>query len=187
MLRKLSIFASAGLLVASLLVAQSSPAAATGYTPPPFGPTCEVHEFGEGVQPPLWLWFVDPLCVEYQKRDITFDNGGAVAFLFAEPSRFLLATGPCRYWQQDHWSIQVTTGATPIVTWDGNYWFDKHLRYAAAHLANFRINGASVGIGDVVIALQDYAPELATALSEYGSTYGETGMSSSLPFSLRCP
>lgn len=187
MRRRIAVFL-ASLMV--MLTAVSAPAQAaqlsSGYTPPPFGPTCTVYQFGEGEQPPLWMWALDPLCVEYSKRDITFDNGGALMFLLAEPSRFAIATPSCRYWQQDHWSVQTTQGAVPIVTWDGNYWFDKKTRVAAAKINNFRINGVSVGIGDVVIALQNDFPELAAFLSEYGTEHGETGLSVSLPYDLWC-
>lgn len=170
------------------LATPTMPAAAAtgGYTPPPFGATCTVHQFGEGEQPPLSLWWEDPLCVEYQKRDITFDNGGALTFLLAEPSRFAIALPTCRYWQTDHWSVQSSTGATPYVTWDGSYWFDKRARVAAARLTNFRIEGQTAGIGDVVQALQADYPELAAALAAYGTEHGETGLSTELPYSLWC-
>ncbi len=69
---------------------------------PPFAATCTVHEFGEGVAPPLSGIPDDPLCVEYAKRDITVTDGGAVRFLAAEPARVsrrgaevpVLAAGP---------------------------------------------------------------------------------------------
>ncbi|MFC0626025.1 hypothetical protein [Kribbella deserti] len=157
-----------------------------GYLDPPFGATCEIHRFGEGEWPPLELWTRNPLCVEYSKRDITADNGGALRFLLAEPSRFAIAIPSCRYWQQDHWSVQTTTGAVAIVSWDGSYWFDKRDRIAAARLTNFRINGTTVGIGDVVLALRADFPELAAALSVYGTEHGETGLAAALPYSLWC-
>src|SRR5438132_12466274 len=70
------------LLLAFVAVAraQSSP-----FVGPPFAGQCTVHHFGEGVAPPLDACTDDPLCVEYDKRDITASNGGAVDFLAAEP------------------------------------------------------------------------------------------------------
>ncbi|MFC7247504.1 hypothetical protein ACFQO7_34010 [Catellatospora aurea] len=177
------------MLLSAAAPAQADPAAQTvtgGYTPPPFGPTCEIHRFGEGERPPLSLWLHDPLCVEYSKRDITFDNGDALTFLLAEPSRLVLAGPACRYWQQDHWSVQVSEGATALVAWDGNYWFDKKLRTAAVHLANFRVNGHTAGVGDVVVALAPQFPQLAQALAAYGTEHGESGVSVALPYSLWC-
>ncbi|MEW2384658.1 hypothetical protein AB0873_21565 [Micromonospora sp. NPDC047707] len=157
-----------------------------GYTPPPFGAGCVVHRFGEGEWPPVRLWFTDPLCVEYEKRDITADNGGALRFLLAEPSRFALAATTCRYWQQDHWSVQRSRGATPLVAWDGSYWFDRRARLAALRLTNFRVAGRTAGVGDVVAALADDHPELARALARYGASPGETGLAVTLPRSPWC-
>src|SRR5919198_365589 len=86
------------------------PARAIGADPlapfvePPFTSACgAIHHFGEGVAPPIDGCAFDPLCVEYEKRDITATNGGAIDFLAAEPARFAIAIPKCRYWQQDHW------------------------------------------------------------------------------------
>ena len=168
------------------MTAAGAHAVPDGYSDPPFGAACEIHRFGEGEWPPLELWNRNPLCVEYAKRDITVDNGGALRFLLAEPSRLAIALPSCRYWQQDHWSVQTTTGAVAIVSWDGSYWFDKRNRFAAARLTNFRLNGTTVGIGDAVLALRDDLPELAAALSAYGTDHGETGLATDLPYSLWC-
>ncbi|MER6434348.1 hypothetical protein ABT272_42895 [Streptomyces sp900105245] len=124
--------------------------------------------------------------MEYSKRDITFDDGGALRFLVAEPSRFALAMVTCRYYQKDHWSVQTTDGARALVTWDGQYWWDKTSQQAGARLSNFRIHGTSVGIGDAVAALRPVFPQLADMLDKYGTDAGETGLTASLPFDLRC-
>lgn len=178
--------ALAATLTATPAPAHASQLATGGYTPPPFAAGCTVYQFGEGETPPLWLWLLDPVCVEYSKRDITLDNGGALRFLLAEPARFALAAPACRYWQQDHWSVQTSQGAVAIVAWDGNYWYDKRAQVAAMRLANFRINGTTVGIGDAVIALRDQFPDLAQALADYGTHHGETGLTATLPYSLWC-
>ncbi|MFJ4847099.1 MULTISPECIES: hypothetical protein [unclassified Streptomyces] len=177
--------------VAAALVAltvAAGPAAATEpYTEPGFTDACAWHSYGEGETPDPWLWLTDPVCVEYSKRDITLDNGGAIRFLLAEPSRFALALPVCRYYQRDHWSVQATTGAVPYVTWNGRYWFDKRARRAAMRLTDFRVDGVSVGIGDVVTALRPRLPEVADVLAAYGDEAGETGLAISLPYSLFCP
>ena len=85
-------------------------AAVGPFTEPSFSAGCVWHSYGEGQQPSAWLMFTDPLCVEYAKRDITVDDGGALRFLLAEPSRFAVALTTCRYYQKDHWSVQATTG-----------------------------------------------------------------------------
>jgi hypothetical protein len=155
--------------------------ATTPYTDPPFGPRCSWHVFDEGERPPWWLYFEDPLCVEYSKRDITLDNGGWLRFLLAEPSRFAIAIPSCRYWQRDHWSVQVSTGAPPLVSWDGSYWFDKRRGVLAAKLTGFQVAGVTVGAGDAALALRPYFPELADAIAAYGSATGETGLVVSIP------
>lgn len=87
-------------LLAGAGPAHAAPPAATptstvgGYTPPPFADGCTVHRFGEGEWPPLWLWFTDPLCVEYAKRDITADNGGALRFLLAARTASSVTSSP---------------------------------------------------------------------------------------------
>ncbi|MFF3313767.1 hypothetical protein [Streptomyces sp. NPDC002952] len=171
-------------------VREQSPAAASPtvapFTEPGFAGTCAWHRFGEGEVPPWWLMFTDPLCVEYSKRDITADNGGALRFLVAEPARVALSLMTCHYYQQDHWSVQSTSGATPVVAWDGQYWWDKSELRAGARLTNFRVNGHTVGIGDAATALRAEYPDLSRALGEYGSAAGETGLTVALPFSVRC-
>ncbi|MEU2622098.1 hypothetical protein ABZ642_28900 [Streptomyces sp. NPDC007157] len=157
------------------------------FTEPGFAATCTWHNFGEGEQPPLWLMFENPLCVEYSKRDITFDDGGALRFLVAEPSRFAITMLTCHYYQKDHWSVQATNGAVPYVTWDGQYWWDKTDRRAGARLTHFSVNGQTVGIGDAVAALRaSNFDNLADALSDYGQEAGETGLTVALPSDLGC-
>ncbi|MEU9976278.1 hypothetical protein [Streptomyces sp. NPDC051014] len=173
----------------------SSPAVLTPSDVPPVGPfaepgfaaTCTWHTFGEGERPPLWLMFANPLCVEYSKRDITFDDGGALRFLAAEPSRFAVTMLTCRYYQKDHWSVQATRGAVPYVAWDGQYWWDRTGRRAGARLTHFSVAGRTAGIGDAVAALRasDF-DDLADALSAYGEEAGETGLTVALPADPGC-
>src|SRR2546428_451929 len=111
-------------------------------SPPAAGAT---HHCGEGVAPPLDGCAFDPLCVEYEKRDITATNGGAIDFLAAEPARFAIAIPKCRYWQLDHWRVQPSPGDPTIVGWDGDYWFNKRNSTGAAELMNFTIGGQSAG------------------------------------------
>jgi hypothetical protein len=157
------------------------------FTEPSFAQGCTWHSFGEGEQPPAWLMFTDPLCVEYSKRDITVDDGGALRFLLAEPSRFALALTTCRYYQKDHWSVQPTTGATPWVAWDGQYWWDETAGRAGARLTNFSVDGHTAGIGDAVAALRAGGfTDVADVLDAYGRGPGESGATVSLPFDLPC-
>src|SRR6185369_2911063 len=133
-------------IVAALgwLALVTPPARAQSVSPfvgPPFARYCDVHHFAEGEAPALDGFPEDPLCVEYEKRDITVTNGGAVDFLAAEPARFAIAIPKCRYWQQDHWRIQVQPTDPTVVGWDGSYWFDKGVGDGGARLKNFTIGG----------------------------------------------
>ncbi|WP_030271633.1 hypothetical protein [Streptomyces sp. NRRL B-24484] len=166
--------------------AVSPPALPGPFTEPDFAASCAWHRYGEGERPPWWLMFADPLCVEYSKRDITLDDGGALRFLLAEPARIAASLLTCRYYQQDHWSVQSTGGAVPRVAWDGQYWWDRTARRAGARLTHFRVDGVPVGIGDAVLALRPHHPALAEELAAYGTASGESGFTTGLPADLRC-
>jgi hypothetical protein len=144
------------------------PAPVQSYAAPSFASECRFLHFGEGVQPPPSAASRDPLCVEYAKRDITVDNGGAEGFLLAEPVRFAVAGQACRYWQIDHWSVQADRANTAIVRWDGSYWFDRTEGTAASRLLNFSIDGQPVGVSQAAEAVRPLSPELADYLQRFG-------------------
>jgi hypothetical protein len=146
----------------------AAPAPPTPYAPPPFAHHCHVRHFGEAVAPPPTGYPDDPLCVDYAKRDITVDNGGAVRFLLAEPARFAIAVPKCRYWQVDHWSVQVDRGFTAVVRWDGSYWFDKGLGTGGVRLRGFRIGGQPVGADQAAALVATVSPPLAGQIRRYG-------------------
>ena len=181
-------------LVAALAVI--SPAAgATGtarpdgpqpYFAPPFRSGCTVHQFGEGEAPDPAAYPDDPLCVEYAKRDITLDNGGAVEFLLAEPNRVVAALDKCQYWQQDHWSVQASRGQTPLVRWDGSYWFDKGAGQAAARLRGLEVGGQPATLREAARAVAPYSQELAAFFRSYSRGGDGMGWSSDFPFDPRC-
>ena len=138
------------------------------FVDPPFRGLCTVRHFEEAEAPPIEGFADEPLCVEYEKRDITGTNGGAIRFLAAEPARFAIAIPKCRYWQQDHWRIQLAPGDTPIIGWDGSYWFDKGNGSGGARLKNFTIAGQPSGPDDVADLIQLLDPELAAVIRMYG-------------------
>jgi hypothetical protein len=156
------------------------------YFPPPFGATCTVHEFGEGVAPPLTL-NDDPLCVEYAKRDITLTDGGAIRFLIAEPARVFIALDKCQYWQQDHWSVQIAPGTLPLIRWDGSYWWDLGAGQAAARLSDLRLGGVPIGFLQLANLLQRVSPTLADYFRAYGEGGSGGGWSGGFPFNPSCP
>ena len=146
------------------------------FVDPPFTTECgAIHHFGEGVAPPVDGCAFDPLCVEYEKRDITATNGGAIDFLAAEPARFAIAIPKCRYWQLDHWRVQVSPGAPTIVGWDGDYWFNKRNSTGGAELNNFTIGGQPASPGQVADLIEPFDPDLAQVIRSYGAGPGGGG------------
>ena len=158
----------------------------TPYDAPPFADECRFHRFGEGEAPDLAAYPDDPLCVEYSKRDITVDNGGAVAFALAEPARVALAAPVCQYWQKDHWSVQFSRGDVPVVRWDGSYWFDKGTGQAAGRLRNLTVGGEPAGIEQAAQAVEPVSPDLAAYLRTYAHGGSGIGADAGLPLDPAC-
>jgi hypothetical protein len=166
-------------VVAAATAAAAAPAPPAPYVAPPFAKHCHFRHFGEAVAPPVAGYRDDPLCVDYAKRDITVDNGGAARFVLAEPARFAIAAKPCKYWQVDHWSIQIDRGFTAVVRWDGSYWFDKGRGTGAVLVSNFRIAGQPVGAEQAAAAVAVVSPTLAAGIRRYGAgAHGSGGGSS---------
>ncbi len=156
------------------------------YFAPPFAATCTVHRFGEGQAPPIKGFPDDPLCVEYAKRDITVTNGGALRFLLAEPTRFLIAVPKCRYWQQDHWSVQIAPGQIPLIRWDGNYWFDQGAGQAGAQLHNLRLGGVPLGTAQLAALIAPISPTLAAYFRAFSHGGTGAGYAGTIPFNPFC-
>ncbi len=166
--------ASVAGLVPALAAGQSA-APPTPYRGPWFAKTCHVHHFREAQVPDLNGYRDDPLCVDYAKRDITVDNGGALRFAEAEPARFVIAGPHCRYWQTDHWSVQIDRSYGALVRWDGSYWWDKGRGVGGALMRNFRIAGQPVGPWQAAAAVETVSPALAAAIRRYGAGPGGGG------------
>src|SRR4051794_12126946 len=166
----------------SLLAAH---AAGSGPGPAPYvNPSfhCKVvHHYGNGKAPNPLKTKDDPLCVEYNKRDITADNGGAVRFLEAEPARFAVA-GKCQYWQRDHWKVRLDRGYGAVVRWDGSYWFDITDGSGAGILRHFHIAGQPVGPTQAAAAIRTVSPTMAALIRKYGAgRSGGGGASFTMP------
>jgi hypothetical protein len=156
----------------------------TPYEPPSFRcPT--VHHYGKGVGPKQGTLSGATLCVIYNKRDITADNGGAVRFSLAEPGRFAVA-GKCRYWQRDHWKIRLDRGFGAIVSWDGSYWWDLRNGYGSAIMRNFRIGGLPVGARQAAALVSMVSPPLAAQMRRYGGPGGGFGAEVTMPSGIGC-
>jgi hypothetical protein len=177
------------LLLSSLVLALAAPATMTAqadtspapapYVAPSFH-CAKVHHYGNGKAPDPLTLKGDPLCVVYNKRDITLDNGGAARFLEAEPARFAVA-GKCQYWQRDHWRVRVDRGLDAVVRWDGSYWFDITNGKGGAILRHFRIAGQKVGPKQAAAALSLLSPAVAKEIRTYGAHGGGGGASVTLP------
>jgi hypothetical protein len=174
MLRPLLALASAAALAAAS-TSYADPAPPAPYHDPPFAAKCHFRHFGEGVAPPPTGYPDDPLCVDYAKRDITVDNGGAVRFLAAEPARFAIAARACRYWQVDHWSVQVDRGFTAMVRWDGSYWYDRGRGIGGVLMRNFRVGGQPSGAQQAAALVATVSPPLAAQIRRYGKGSGRSG------------
>ncbi|HWC33631.1 MAG TPA: hypothetical protein VG650_02275 [Mycobacteriales bacterium] len=177
-------------IVAALATVVGLPAAAntpsfTPYQPPTFH--CPVvHRYGNGVAPKPGTTTGNTLCVVYNKRDITADNGGAIRFALAEPARFAVA-GKCQYWQRDHWKVRLDRGFGKVVQWDGSYWWDLRAGYGGAILRHFQIAGAPVGPYQAARAIATVSPPLAAAFRKYGAgPGGGFGASVTLPSGIGC-
>jgi hypothetical protein len=185
-----SLLLAAALVVAPIGAAHAAQAARPDgpqpYYAPPFRSQCTVHHFREGRAPDPAATQDDPLCVEYSKRDITLDNGGAVRFLRAEPNRFAVALDKCAYWQQDHWSVQASRGRTAVIRWDGSYWFDKGTGQAGGRLRHLTIGGRPASLRQAARAVAPYSPELAGRFRAYSRGGDGMGWSGSVPFDPRC-
>jgi hypothetical protein len=177
-------------LLAGTVAAVATPAAANTPSFTPYrSPTyhCKVvHHYGNGKAPNPLTLNDDPLCVVYDKRDITADNGGAIRFALAEPARFAVA-GKCQYWQRDHWRIRLDRGYGELVQWDGSYWWDLKNGYGGAILRHFRIAGTPVGPYQAAAAIQSLSPPLAAQIRKYGAgPGGGFGAAVTLPAGIGC-
>src|SRR4051812_21103354 len=176
------LFAVASLTALAGGAAWAAPAPPAPYHDPPFASQCHFRHFGEGVAPPPAGYPDDPLCVDYAKRDITVDNGGAVRFAAAEPARFAIAAKPCKYWQVDHWSVQLDRGFTAVVRWDGSYWYDRGRGIGAVLMRNFRMGGQPAGADQAAAFVATVSPTMADQIRRYGK--GAHGSGGGMSFSL---
>jgi hypothetical protein len=177
MLHRLSalLLAVVAFTATATFAAPQNPSPAAPYQPPPFAKDCHFRHFGEAQQPPLNGYKDDPLCVDYAKRDITVDNGGAVRFAIAEPARFAIAAKVCQYWQTDHWSVQLDRAFTAVVRWDGSYWFDKGKGIGGVLTRHFRVAGQPVGADQAAALVGTVSPDLARQIRKYGAGAGGSG------------
>lgn len=174
--------ALAALPMVAALAGGTGPAAAGPLAPyhdPPF--TCAVIDYGTS-PPSLPAPEHDPLCVRYDKTNITVSNLGAVDFLAAEPGRVAIVAGKCAYWQQDHWVVRAAPGTTPLVEWQGSYWYDATTGTAAGIVRGFRVNGEPADGRRFVEAVRPLVGDaVADQLAPFAADGGGGGSSFALP------
>jgi hypothetical protein len=177
---RLALTALTALTLALLAPVAARPAHANGSNLTPYmHPTfhCKkVHHYRNGRAPNPLKKKDDPLCVRYNKRDITADNGGVLRFLAAEPARFAVA-GKCRYWQRDHWRVRVDRGVTTVVGWDGSYWFDVKAGAGGGILRHFTVDGHKASARKAATAIQPLSRKTARQFRKFGAKGGGGGAS----------
>jgi hypothetical protein len=181
--------AGLALAVGTVVAPSAANAVDPGVTPyfaPPFASQCVVHYYGEGVAPDLTALPDDPLCVDYAKRDITLDNGGALRFVLAEPARFAVVAGKCAYWQQDHWSVQLSRGQVPLIRWDGSYWYDLGAGEGGARLTGLTIAGQPATLARAAQFVAPYSPVLAAYFLAYANGGDGAAVVAGFPFNPFC-
>jgi hypothetical protein len=173
--------AAVGLVALAVPVrAQEEPPQPEPYRDPPF--TCEVHDHGTEA-PTLPAPQDDPLCVRYDKTNITVSTLEVVDFLAAEPGRIGLVAGKCAYWQQDHWIVRVTPeDPAAIVEWEGSYWYDARTGSAAGILRNLRVGGQPADGEAFAEAMRPLiGDEAADELASFAAEGGGGGATFQLP------
>jgi len=149
------------------------------YRDPPF--TCEVIDYGTEA-PTLPPPEADPLCVRYDKTNITVSTLEVVDFLAAEPGRVAIVAGRCAYWQRDHWTVRVAPDTTPLVEWEGSYWYDARTGTAAGILRGLRVGGQPADGAAFADALRPLVgDENADQLAAFSAEGGGGGATFALP------
>lgn len=149
------------------------------YRDPPF--TCEVIDYGAEA-PRIPAPEDDPLCVRYDKTDITVSTLGAVEFLAAEPARVALVAGKCSYWQQDHWIVRISTDTPALVEWEGSYWYDARSGSAGGIVRGMQVGGQPADGAAFAEAMTPLIGEEAAAeLASYAAEGGGGGATFALP------
>ena len=149
------------------------------YRDPPF--TCEVVDYGTD-PPTLPAPPQDPLCVRYDKTDITASTLGVVDFLAAEPGRVAIVAGKCSYWQQDRWIIRASPDTPPLVSWEGSYWYDAPSASAAGILRDLRVADQPADATTFIAALRPIVgDEAADQMAAFADDGGGGGAAFALP------
>ena len=175
-IRRTALVALAG---ATLSVSPASAQTPEPYRDPPF--TCAVIDYG--TEPPeLPAPPQDPLCVRYDKTNITVSTLGVVDFLAAEPGRVAIVAGKCSYWQQDHWAVRASAETPPLVSWEGSYWYDAPSGSAAGILRDLRVADQPADAGTFIEALRPIVGDATAAeLAAFADDGGGGGATFSLP------
>src|SRR4029077_1524763 len=90
-------------------------------------------------------------------------------------ARCAIAGPKCRYWEQDHWRVQVSPGDPTIIQWDGSYWFNKGNATGGADLGDFSLGGEPAGPGEGADLVALLRADMAAVIRTYGNGSGGGG------------
>lgn len=173
---------SAGTMSAIALIVAASPVGAQTpepYRDPPFA--CDVIDYGTD-PPPIPGPDDDPLCVRYDKTNITVSTLEAVDFLAAEPGRVAIAAAKCSFWQQDEWAIRAAPDTPVLVGWTGSYWYDATSGSAAGILRDLRVADQPASADAFIEAVRPIVgDEQADAFAAFTDEDGGGGLTMALP------
>jgi hypothetical protein len=164
----------------ALVAASMYPSLAQAQAPEPYrDPSFECAVIDYGTRPPPVPGPPDdPLCVRYDKTNITLATLEVVDFLAAEPGRVAIVAARCSYWQQDHWVIRASPDSPPLVSWEGSYWYDAPSASAAGVLRDLRVADQPADAATFIDALRpivgDAAAEELGAFADDGGGGGAT-------------
>lgn len=170
---------ASALVAAAVLAGPARAQQPEPYRDPPF--TCAVVDYGTD-PPTLPAPPQDPLCVRYDKTNLTVSTLGVIDFLAAEPGRVAIVAGKCSYWQQDHWVVRASPETPPVVSWQGSYWYDAPSASAAGILRDLRVGDQPADAATFIAALRPLVgDDAADELSSFAADGGGGGASFSLP------
>ena len=169
-------------LLAAIVAASAGAAIAQTpepYQDPPF--ECDVYDYGTDA-PPIPGPDDDPLCVRYDKTNVTVSNLEAVEFLAAEPGRVTIVAAKCSFWQQDEWAVRASPETPVLVSWSGSYWYDAVTGSAGGVLRDLEVAEQPATADAFIEALRPiFGDDQADEFARFTDDGGGGGVTMSLP------
>jgi len=180
--RALAVVLTSGLVAVPVVLVLGGTASAQTpepYRDPPF--TCDLYDYGTDA-PPIPGPADDPLCVRYDKTNVTVSTLEAVDFLAAEPGRVTIVAGKCSFWQQDEWAIRASPETPVLVSWSGSYWYDAVTGSAGGVLRDLEVAEQPASADAFIEAMRPLVgDEQADDFARFTDEGGGGGLTMSLP------